>query len=323
MKQIKESLVFIDDIPCRLRYNKVLPGSARLYYQYKCDPVEFAEGIDFSIDCASGTVRAISDRITNYNKSGFYKLQRYDHTKFKTYGNYDYTYYIDYSYDESCQTTNRQKAEELAENSAKITSVPKHTRLVVFGDSISTGAEASCLEKTYFGLFAQALRDRFGADVELINGSVGGDTSSDGIKHFEKDALLNKPDVCIIGFGMNDQNRSGENGAHFVEPPEYESNIRSMILSLKNAGSAVILVSPCRPNPRWRWTSGDTGLYAEVLRKLAHEYSLPFADVTALWDYNLSCGKTYESLLNNDINHPNDFGHSIYADALNAIIQVK
>lgn len=320
MKQIKESLVFIDDIPCTLRYKSILPDSARLYYQYKCEPVELAEGVDFSIDCSTGTIRALSDKITNYNKSAFYNVQAFDHTQFKAYGNYDYTYSIDYSFNESLETTNQQVATELAKSSAKITSVPAHTRLLVFGDSISTGAEASSLEKTYFGIFAQALRERFSASVELINGSVGGDTSSDGMKHFDKDALSYKPDICIIGFGMNDQNRAGE-GGHFVETAEYENNIRRMITSLKAAGSAVILVSPCRPNPRWKWTSGDTGLYTEVLRRLAKEYTLPFADVTALWDYNLKCGKTYESLLNNDINHPNDFGHSIYADVLNALIQ--
>jgi acyl-CoA thioesterase-1 len=319
-KQIRETVVFIDKVPCKLRYNNILEGSVHLYYQYKCEPIYFDERTDFTVNCIDGYIYCISDKITNYNKSIFYNVKNVDHTKFETFGNYDFTYFVEYTFNEELQETNLQKAIEFSKDSIKLSHFNEKIRYVVFGDSISTGAEASCEQTTYFGIFANEISKNLGIEVELINGSIGGDTSSDAMKRFEKDALSNHPDVCTIAFGMNDQNKSGENGCHFVEPNEYEANIRHMIIELQKIEALVILVAPCIPNLRWNWASGDTALYSNVLNKLSKEYNIPFADVTSLWKFNLDIGKTPESLLLNDINHPNDYGHSIYADALIALI---
>ena len=318
--QHAESLVFIDDAPCILRYRRPIAGSFCLYRFEDGQKSRLTEGQDYTVDYKAGTIAALPGRIRNYRESVFYRVSGFDHTQYKVWGNGPFTYYADYSFDEAGQTTNRQKALELAAGSPKIASLPTQARLVIFGDSISTGAEATNGETAYFGLFAKALHERFGSEIALINGSVGGDTSSDGLKRFERDALAHRPDLCLLAFGMNDQNRAETAGAHFVEPALYENNLDSMITRLLAAGSAVVLISPCRPNPRWRWASGDIDPYRDVLRRLSEKYRLPFADVTALWDYNLACGKTHESLLHNDINHPNDFGHSIYADALCALL---
>jgi acyl-CoA thioesterase I len=43
--------------------------------------------------------------------------------------------------------------------------------------------------------------------------------------------------------------------------------------------------------------------------------------VTSVWRKVLESGKTPQSLLLNDINHPNDYGHAIYATTLCALVK--
>ena len=62
--------------------------------------------------------------------------------------------------------------------------------------------------------------------------------------------------------------------------------------------------------------SRNTKMISDYLVAFAKEHNLLLADTTALWQQELDHGKSPESLLHNNINHPNDYGHSIYAKAL-------
>ena len=46
-----------------------------------------------------------------------------------------------------------------------------------------------------------------------------------------------------------------------------------------------------------------------------YEEGIDVADAHALWQEELAAGKTSASLLLNNINHPNDYGHTIYHKA--------
>ncbi|WP_167859665.1 SGNH/GDSL hydrolase family protein [Paenibacillus cymbidii] len=52
-----------------------------------------------------------------------------------------------------------------------------------------------------------------------------------------------------------------------------------------------------------------------MMRRLGAEYGIGVADAHALWKQELAAGKTPESLLLNNINHPNDYGHGVYFSA--------
>ena len=58
--------------------------------------------------------------------------------------------------------------------------------------------------------------------------------------------------------------------------------------------------------------------YAVATEQVAREKHCAFADVYHLW-MSLVTRKQPEDLLGNNINHPNDFGHGIYFEALQAI----
>lgn len=51
-------------------------------------------------------------------------------------------------------------------------------------------------------------------------------------------------------------------------------------------------------------------------RRLANQYEVALADVQKLWLAELAAGKSNASLLMNNVNHPNEYGHSLYARAL-------
>ena len=58
--------------------------------------------------------------------------------------------------------------------------------------------------------------------------------------------------------------------------------------------------------------------YADATERVALEEGCAFADVYHFW-MSLAALKKPEDLLANNINHPNDFGHWIYVEALQAI----
>jgi acyl-CoA thioesterase I len=59
-------------------------------------------------------------------------------------------------------------------------------------------------------------------------------------------------------------------------------------------------------------------LYAEATRGAAAEARCAYADVWSTWEMVLK-RKDQPSLLANNINHPNDFGHWLYEQAFEAM----
>ncbi|WP_130610482.1 hypothetical protein [Cohnella abietis] len=57
------------------------------------------------------------------------------------------------------------------------------------------------------------------------------------------------------------------------------------------------------------YKSGDIHHYAEMIRRLGDEYGIGVTVAHILWQQELNAGKTPESLLLNNINHPNGYGH--------------
>ena len=73
-----------------------------------------------------------------------------------------------------------------------------------------------------------------------------------------------------------------------------------------------------RGNPDWKYTPL---LHSILLRDAVRQYAdnappdTAAVDVFQLWEFMLH-GKRFHDLTGNGVNHPNDFGHRIYAAAL-------
>jgi lysophospholipase L1-like esterase len=125
-----------------------------------------------------------------------------------------------------------------------------------------------------------------------------------------------KPDLVLIAFGMNDHNLLGSGG---VEPAQYQKNLNEMVLQIKQqTGADVILLSSFPPNPDWKFGTHRMNLYADAVKKSAAKTGSTYADVYSVWTKALK-RKDIQSLLGNNINHPNDFGHWLYFQALCAV----
>ncbi|OCT12063.1 hypothetical protein A8709_29865 [Paenibacillus pectinilyticus] len=322
-RQTAEAFIFVKEENMSIRYRPL--AKEVMVVRSHADEnhpnnIIYAEGIDYVVDYDRGVVRRTKQSlIPDWSRHELYGQTVFDHTVFKNCSNREFTVYGDYVYDNDPFTDSF-----VAHDSGKGAGVERwlsklqtseERSIVVFGDSISAGGEASEEKFMYFNRVHQFLNDYYpNSRIRLINKSVGGETSTAGKNRIQRDVIPLQPDLVIIGFGMNDQNKYGEGVG--VSPVDFESNLRQMIEAVKELdNSDLVLVTPCMPNPKWWYASGSTGTYAEIIRRLGREYGIGVADVTAIWEQELAAGKSAESLLLNNINHPNDYGHWLYFQA--------
>jgi lysophospholipase L1-like esterase len=185
-------------------------------------------------------------------------------------------------------------------------------KLVALGDSITIGGNASGFagseapphQPPYPQLVANTLQQRFGAAVTLANLARGGTGAGWGLEMVAKVAA-EKPDLIILAFGMN----HGEPAAGF------EAVMRKLRDAVQAAcpEADIVLVAPMTGNPCGFPPERFTG-YREALRNLTTP-NVALADVTSPW-LELLKRKPFSDLSGNNINHPNDFGHRVYAEVI-------
>lgn len=196
----------------------------------------------------------------------------------------------------------------------------KKLNIVLFGDSISVGANASGMTvanpfQPIFGdLFAERLRRTYGADVTLSNPSKGGEDSVWGMKMLDEAVISKNPDLVVLAFGMNGN----------YEPSVFESHIKDMVDRIKaaNGDTDIILIATSTPNPiltdaRARFWSYQY-LYGETLKKFESD-GIALLDMGAL-QRELHRNKRFIDTTGNNVNHPNDFFIRIHAQALSALL---
>lgn len=186
--------------------------------------------------------------------------------------------------------------------------------ICVTGDSISEGYDASGFhgvaphQPGYAPLVVNALEERYGAPVRLINLAVAGSTSADGV--WTADAIAAaRPDLVIVAFGMND--------ACYAEAGEFADNISAIVARVKDRApdAEFVLVSPMLPTAACHWVAAPRfGDYRAALAGLSGP-GVALADVTTVWERLLTRKRALD-LSGNGLNHPNDFGHRIYAQTI-------
>jgi len=187
--------------------------------------------------------------------------------------------------------------------------------VVAYGDSITNGGEASKEARRFTHLFVKYLQSKFPkAKIELKNVSIPGYATRQGVDWFNKKfADVQKADLVLVGFGMNDNNVGGP------LPEQFESNLQEIVkLCRERTGANVILFSSFPPNDNWIYGSHSMEKYAEATKQAAVESKCAYVNVYDTWKMVLQ-RKDQPSLLNNNINHPNDFGHWLYEQAFEAV----
>jgi lysophospholipase L1-like esterase len=211
----------------------------------------------------------------------------------------------------------RCQAESLPVTSA-ILATAGELRICMTGDSISAGANASGVcdappgMPPYGELVALGLEQHSGASVSFTNLAVGGMGAEHGIEAAGQAALL-RPDLTIIAYGMNDVGRRDPDGFR-------QRIVAGMeVIRAANPAAEFVLVASMLGNPEWVHTPTEMfSLYRDALRTLCGP-GVVLADLTAMWT-DLLRRKAYHDLTGNGVNHPNDFGHRVYAQVILALL---
>ena len=309
-----ESAVLAKEVPTKLLFNKIIPGSAIVRNNYDAKiakNVIYKEGKDYIIDYKNGTIRRTKNsKIPDYSKHSLYHVKNFDYTKVKSYSNQPFFIWLDYKTKNNTDIAKPVLYQKNIKRSVNKLETGKPFKIIVFGDSISTGGEVTKPKYSFYERFKTMLQEEFPkAKITLENGATGGDTTIQGLERVEEKVLTRKPDLVIVGFGMNDHN------INFVSPDNFHKNLKAIVEQIKaKTGADVILYSTFPPNPEWNASSHNMKAYAEITKKIAKETKSAYADVYSIWNKVLK-RKDAPSLLNNNINHPNNFGHWMYSQA--------
>lgn len=313
-----DSLVLADTTPGKLCFDKIVAGSLHLRSTY--DPqapgsITYEEGKDYTVDYDFGALtRTETSRIPDFSTNVLYGQKAFDHSLFPGFGNTSFFVFANYETENAYPLTIPTKqAERLVKLRAKL-EAGGPVKIITYGDSISAGGDATTTTLRFDERYAAHLRDTFPkAEITVENGATGGDATPQGLARLEEKVLTREPDLVLVGFGMNDHNVNG------VPPETFEDNLVSIVTQIKeNTGADVLLFSAFPPNPDWKHSSHRMELYAAATGRAANRTKSAFADVFSVWQKVLQ-RKDLPSLLGNNINHPNDFGHWLYLQALTSV----
>ena len=194
----------------------------------------------------------------------------------------------------------------------------KPLRIVVIGDSISVGCNASGwaggapFQPAYPELVRHNLEKHYGEEISLTNLSVSGMSTDWAFTMIDK-IVEPHPDLVIIAFGMNDA--SGR------PAKEYQAKTKSVTdqVRAKLPEAEYILVATMVGNRDWISLKQELfPEYSESLKQLRAP-GIAVADVTSIWAECLKHKQHYD-LTGNGVNHPNDFGHRVYAQVISALL---
>ena len=188
-------------------------------------------------------------------------------------------------------------------------------------------------------IYAECLKEdlpKQGLKVDIINAGIGGQSTADAAKRFEKDVSSKHPDIVIIQFGLNDSTinvwKNPPDTKSRVSQGQYVTQLEQWVETLRKQNIQVILMTP---NPM-RWTpqliklygkppylpKDPDGLnvtlipYVQDVRDLAKKHKLPLVDVYAAFQkHGKLPGKSVDGLLLDGM-HPNDEGQRMIADML-------
>ncbi|MEO9299982.1 arylesterase [Devosia sp. RY10] len=173
-----------------------------------------------------------------------------------------------------------------------IATLPAHAAgrtILLYGDSLLAGYGLPAAEG--FAAQLQAAMDRAGLDATLVNASVSGDTTADGLARLDW-SLAEAPDAVILGLGANDMLQG-------LPPPAAASNLAAILQKLADMQVPVLLLG----------MMADRGLGADYVAAFDGVYpALASAHGAILYPFFLD-GVALDPALNQaDMRHPNAAG---------------
>ena len=178
-------------------------------------------------------------------------------------------------------------------------------KIVLFGDSLMAGYGLPNEHHLSF-ILQESLRSK-GHNIEVINGSVSGSTSSGGLNRVEW--TLSEPGInlMVLGLGSNDMLRG-------IEPDETKDNLEKIIQISQKKNIDIILAGMIAPNSHGiKYKKKFDKMFSDLSKKYKLEL-IPFLldGVAMKPEFNLSDGI-----------HPNYEGTIIISTKIEKIILKK
>ncbi len=188
-------------------------------------------------------------------------------------------------------------------------------KLVTFGDSI-----------TALSTWPYAVAK--GANMDLYNEGIGGNTSLQGAARFERDVLAHDPDFVILSFGTNDfYLEDGVNPR--VSIADYQATLTGFIDQIRAIGGVPFLLTPpfldaeALGGPAY-YPEGSVNLaldkYVNAMRDVAHRTGAHLIDIHAACDNG---GYNPKTFLISDGIHLADQGNQVYTDTILAYLKAN
>ena len=195
--------------------------------------------------------------------------------------------------------------------------------VLAWGDSVTNGGYLP-EEDRWQGQFIRRLRARYPkSDIKLVSNGWGGrnsDTFRDVAKapsgspyNYQEKVLGVKADLVVMEF-VNDSFLK----THDALKTRYDQ----ILADFKAHGSELCVLTPHYVRADWMGLADPTATvedprpYVKVLRAWAGRNNVALADASLRWGRLYRQGIPYQTLLVNEINHPNAQGMSYFADAL-------
>lgn len=129
--------------------------------------------------------------------------------------------------------------------------------VLVVGDSIS--AAYGLAEKDGWVSLAQAELNEQDSEIEFINASISGDTTSGGLSRLPEALERFKPDLVVIELGGND-------GLRGYSLKDMRENLTAMVEASESAGASVLLLGMQIPT---NYGAAYTRRFAAIYEKVA------------------------------------------------------
>lgn len=332
-----ESVLFVKDKDSGIASARVLFPIRKVVRitratDWQQDVEPFEEGKDFVVQPGSSEIRLpAGSRIPSYTEADLRRpagTQKYNLTHRDGNGEIFFAAADEYHQMQVCVTYEHEPAEWPAEPAAwDAARLPRTSKrlanreplsIVLLGDSISTGCNASGwagappFQPPYQDLLLEHLKTLSSPNVTLTNLAVGGTSTPWGLTRVP-DVVAAKPDLVLLAFGMNDS--SGRPAG------EYKANIEAIMKEIRKSSpdTEFILIATMMGNADWVTLKQELfPQYRQALAELCGP-GVALADLTSNWQEMLKRKKDSD-LTGNGVNHPNDFGHRVYAQVLASIL---
>lgn len=191
--------------------------------------------------------------------------------------------------------------------------------ILAWGDSVTAGGEASSVEKQYQSRFVALLKKRFPqSNIRLTTAGWGGRNTDSFLNeppgaefNFDHAVISKRPDLIVMEF-VNDA---------WMSPEVVEQKYAYLLKRFQEIGAEWVILTPHYVRPDWMSSSTervetDPRPYVTGVRQFCAKHGVAVADASLRWGHLVKEGTPYMTLLSNSINHPNDAGHELFAQAL-------